>query len=395
MMGKRNKNEANVGKFEMNRCVRRTAKENMGRIALAAALSVLLMAGCGTMAPIQSETAVASALEATAAATADSSASAAPETSSSAAAESATASASAGTKPMRGGGGGGMMQNADTSSITTKHLDVAYATASETQKLDIYLPNEGTGPFPVIVQIHGGAFKSGDKASGELTPALSGLARGYAVVAVNYRLSGEAQFPAQINDIKAAIRFVRANAAQYNLNPDKIATWGGSAGGSLSALAGTSGDVVALQDDSLGNAGVSDRIQACVDWFGPIFFSDMDAQFAELGITPVGVTSDANSPESQYLGQTVGSSAAEELVKQASAMTYISADDPAFFIEHGTADQNIPITQSMNFADALKTVLGVDKVTFTQLEGAGHGTSEFMTEENVAKVLDFLDAEMK
>ena len=288
-----------------------------------------------------------------------------------------------------------MMQNADTSSITTKHLDVAYATASETQKLDIYLPNEGTGPFPVIVQIHGGAFKSGDKASGELTPALAGLDRGYAVVAVNYRLSGEAQFPAQINDLKAAIRYIRANAELYNLDPDRIATWGGSAGGSLSALAGTSADVAALVDDSLGNAGVSDRVQACVDWFGPIVFSEMDAQFAELGITPVGVTSDANSPESQYLGQTVGTDAAAELVKAASAQSYISADDPPFFIQHGTADQNIPITQSVHFAAALTAVLGEDKVSFTQLEGAGHGTSEFMTAENVALVLDFLDGVLK
>ena len=288
-----------------------------------------------------------------------------------------------------------MMQNADTSSITTKHLDVAYATASETQKLDIYLPNEGTGPFPVIVQIHGGAFKSGDKASGELTPALAGLDRGYAVVAVNYRLSGEAQFPAQINDIKAAIRYIRANAELYNLDPDRIATWGGSAGGSLSALAGTSADVAALVDDSLGNAGVSDRVQASVDWFGPIVFSEMDAQFAELGITPVGVTSDANSPESQYLGQTVGTDAAAELVKAASAQSYISADDPPFFFQHGTADHNIPITQSVHFAAALTAVLGEDKVSFTQLEGAGHGTSEFMTAENVALVLDFLDGVLK
>ena len=287
------------------------------------------------------------------------------------------------------------MAGPDTSSITQQWIDVAYASGSEAQKMDIYLPNEGEGPFPVIIQIHGGAFKSGDKASGELTPVLQALDRGYAVVAVNYRLSGEAQFPAQINDIKAAIRFLRANAETYNLDSEKFATWGGSAGGDLSALAGTTGDVKELQDDSLGNADQSDRLQAVVDWFGPIYFSTMDDEFAALGVTPVGVTNQPESPESAYLGQTIGTKEAEALVEAASPATYISADDPAFFIQHGTADKNIPITQSMDFSEKLISALGADKVTYTELEGAGHGGSQFDAAENVALVLDFLDANLK
>jgi acetyl esterase/lipase len=310
--------------------------------------------------------------------------------------ETATTATSTEGKPARGSGqGGGMQGSADTSAIESKWLDIAYADISEAQMLDIYLPNEGEGPFPVIMQIHGGAFKSGDKASGELTPALSGLERGYAVVAVNYRLSGEAEFPAQINDIKAAIRYIRANASNYNLDPDRIATWGGSAGGSLSALAGTSGGVESLQDDLLGNAEVSDAVQATVDWFGPIYFSTMDSEFAELGITPVGVTSQSGSPESAYLGQAVGNVETEELVKKASALSYISEDDPPFFIQHGTADKNIPITQSINLSKKLIEVLGDKRVTFESIEGAGHGTSEFQTSENIAKVLDFLDSVLK
>jgi acetyl esterase/lipase len=278
---------------------------------------------------------------------------------------------------------------------TRKWTDVAYATKSSAQKMDIYLPSTGNGPFPVIIQIHGGAFKSGDKASSELTPVLEGLNRGYAVVAVNYRLSSEAVAPAQINDIKAAIRYIRANASKYALNPDKIATWGGSAGGSLSALAGTSGGVKELQDDALGNADQSDAIQACVDWFGPIYFTTMDSEFKALNITPVGVTSSSSSPESKYIGKTIGTSEAEALVLKASAQNYISSNDPAFFIQHGTADKNIPITQSINFSTKLKEILGTDKVTFESISGAGHGTSHFQTAENVSKVLDFLDKYMK
>jgi acetyl esterase/lipase len=294
------------------------------------------------------------------------------------------------------GGPGGQSIGVDISTIQQKSLDVAYAGISNSQKLDIYLPNSGNGPFPAIFQIHGGAFRSGDKNSGELMSVLSGLNRGYAVVAVNYRLSGEAQFPAQINDVKAAIRFIRASAGQFNINPDKLAVWGDSAGASLAALAGTSVNVKELQDDTLGNAGQSDRVLAIVDWYGPIYFSTMDAEFAALGITPAfGATSSPNSPESGYLGKTIGSSEAEPLVKQASAETYISIDDPPFFIQHGSADRNVPITQSRNFSNVLKAVLGDSKVTFEAIEGAVHLDPKFETSDNLNKTLDFLDKYLK
>ena len=115
---------------------------------------------------------------------------------------------------------------ANTDHIKRKWLDIAYASLSPAQKLDIYLPDEGDGPFPVIVSVHGGAFKFGDKADGQLTPMLEGLKRGYAVVSINYRMSGEALFPKNIHDVKAAIRWVRANAKQYSFNPVAVdACW--------------------------------------------------------------------------------------------------------------------------------------------------------------------------
>jgi len=110
--------------------------------------------------------------------------------------------------------------------IKNKFTDIAYATKSNTQKLDIYLPNEGKGPFPVIIIFHGGGFWGGDKSNDDIENRLQGLNHGYAVVTVDYRLSDEAKFPAAINDAKAAIRFIKVNAAQYNLNPNKIALWG-------------------------------------------------------------------------------------------------------------------------------------------------------------------------
>lgn len=278
---------------------------------------------------------------------------------------------------------------------TTEFSNVVYASKSSSQKLDIYLPGDGSGSYPVILYVHGGAFKSGDKTK-ELDFLSAALTSGYAVVSINYRLSSEALFPAAINDVKAAIRFIRANAIKYHINADKFALWGASAGGNLVSLAGTTAGTNDLYDASLGNSSISDDVLAVVDWFGPIYFSTMDAEFAELKTTgAMGATNSSSSPESAYLGKTIGSVEAEPLVIQASPQTYISADDPAFFIQHGTADRNIPITQSINFAKLLTNTLGASKVNFETINGAGHGTSEFRTKENIAKVLAWLDTLMK
>jgi acetyl esterase/lipase len=292
-----------------------------------------------------------------------------------------------------GQGSGGMKpQKAETNWIKTKYLDLAYASKSPTQKLDIYLPNEGVGPFPVIISIHGGAFKFGDKADGQLTPMLEGLKHGYAVIGVNYRLSGEALYPAQINDIKAAIRFLRANTPKYNLDGNKFAVWGGSAGGNLAAMAGTSGDVKELEDLSLGNAGESSRVQAVVDWFGPIDFLQMDPQFIESGKGRAD-HNEAGSPESMLLGKQITS--VPGLVKLANPTTYISEDDPPFLIQHGTEDMMVPTQQSENFAAALQKVTGNEKVTLILLKGANHGGKQFEEASNLKIVFEFLDKSLK
>ena len=281
---------------------------------------------------------------------------------------------------------------AKTENIKRKYLDIPYATVTPTQKLDIYLPKEGSGPFPVIISIHGGAFMIGDKGDMQVMPMLNGLNHGYAVVSVNYRMSGEAIFPKDINDVKAAIRWVKANGSKYHLNPLKIATWGGSAGGNLAALAGTSGGVKDLEDLSLGNADQTSNVQAVVDWFGPIDFLQMDEQFKASGKgTPD--HSDANSPESKILGKQITQIPA--LVKAANPATYITRDDPPFFVEHGKEDQLVPTQQSINFAAELTKILGEPKVTLVLLDGTRHGGPQFETTENLDKVFAFLDKYLK
>ncbi len=290
-------------------------------------------------------------------------------------------------QPMRG-----KMPKGNTENIKNKFLDIPYATESVSQKLDIYLPEDNQRVFPVIISIHGGAFKMGDKGDFQVNAMLEGLKRGYAVVSINYRLSGEAIFPAQIFDVKAVIRWVKANAKQYKFNPDKIAVWGGSAGGNLSALAGTSGGVNELEDLKMGNESYSSKVQAVVDWFGPIDFNSMDAQFKTSG---KGRTDhdEANSPESELLGKKI--TEAQLLVKKANPTTYISKDDPPFFIEHGSEDNLVPTEQSINFANALEKTLGKEKVTLKILSETRHGGREFETPENLNAVFAFLDKYLK
>jgi acetyl esterase/lipase len=280
----------------------------------------------------------------------------------------------------------------DTESVKNKWVDVAYAETSAAQKMDIYLPNEPQEKYPVVVHIHGGAFMFGDKADGQLSPILEALKHGYAVVSINYRLSGEAKFPAQIYDVKAAIRYLRANADKYKLKTDKIAVWGGSAGGHLSSLAATSGDVAALEDLSLGNPTQSSRVQAVVNWFGPINFLTMDGHFKASGKGKAD-HNDINSPESKLWGKPIQE--IPDSVKKANPETYISADDPIFFIQHGSVDKLVPTQQSIEFAEKLTAILGKEKVIFEVLEGANHGGKQFEEPQNLTKIIAFLDKYLK
>ncbi len=295
----------------------------------------------------------------------------------------------AGVMPQRGGAPGG---SGTFASVDPTYKDLVYATLSSAQKLDLYIPTTGSGPFPVVIMVHGGGFMFGDKADGGgLTGVDALLAAGYAVASINYRLSGEAQYPAQIQDAKAAVRFLRANAAQYNLTPDKFGAWGASAGGNLVSLLGTTCGVAELEGADLGNADQSSCVQAVVDWFGPIDFLKMQEQFA--GTSCSSNTNDASSPESKLVGAPIQT--VPDKVALTNPMNYITGDDAPFFIQNGTADCNIPPIQNKNLADALSAVIGADKVTYVLLEGAGHGGSQFETAENLAQVIAFLDKYLK
>ena len=285
-----------------------------------------------------------------------------------------------------------------THHIKRRYLDVPYtpfAKRSLSHALDIYLPDDGDGPFPVILAIHGGAFMGCDKADLQLLPMLEGLARGYAVIALNYRLSWEATFPALVQDVKAAVRWVRGNAKWYYLDPERIAAWGGSAGGYLSTMLGVSAGIPELEDLSQGYPEQPSHVQAVVDWFGPTNFLKMDEQLAASNLAPLeGMEhSGEDSPESWLLGGKI--TEIPEKVKAANPETYIRENAAPFLIQHGVADFTVPVQQSIGLAENLKRVCGEDRVTLELFDEFEHGDRRFDSPVNVERVLDFIDQHLK
>lgn len=240
------------------------------------------------------------------------------------------------------------------------HRDLAYVPGGhERQKLDLYLPGDGRN-LPLIINIHGGAFKAGSK---EMGVPVEYLARGYAVASINYRLSQHALFPAQIEDCKAAVRWLRAHAGTYRLDATRFAAWGSSAGGHLAAMLGTTGDT--REFDVGDHLEQSSRVQAVVDYFGPTDFLQMDSHRSPDGM----VHDAADSPESLLIGGPIQRN--PEKARRANPITYVTKGDPPFLIVHGDADPLVPQHQSELLATALKQA-GVP-VTFYTVKGAGHG----------------------
>lgn len=274
--------------------------------------------------------------------------------------------------------------------------NVAYAGVSESQICDIYTP-DGDGPFPVIVLAHGGGFLFGDQRMPIIQPVIdAGLANGYAVVSVDYRKSGEAAFPAAVADMKAAVRYVRANAEEYGFDAEHVAVWGESAGAYLSLMTALTPEVEELNGDVEDNAGISSAVNALVDFYGPVEFYTLDADYAELGVTDTTFSSE-ESFESQFLGQAIG--ADEEATYQTYWETYKDQLPEDYelkaWIQVGDSDQKVPYLQSEHFAERLSGVLGEENVEFSIIEGADHEDDLFYTDENLEKVFEFLDGIMK
>ena len=258
---------------------------------------------------------------------------------------------------------------------TAQWNDIDYAGDNmEAHKLDIYLPATPQAKHKVVVIIYGSAWYANNmKQMAFQAIGKPLLDRGFAVVSINHRSSGEAKFPAQINDVKAAIRFIRGNADKYRLDTSFIGITGFSSGGHLSALAGTTNGVKSYTVgdrtvDIEGNIGkytsCSSRVDAVVDWFGPIDMTRM---------ADCNTTKGADSPEAALIGGVPAEN--PELLALLNPMTYIDKGDPKFVVIHGDADSVVPNCQSIYFSEALKGAGLLDE--FISVPGGEHGPVTF------------------
>lgn len=267
---------------------------------------------------------------------------------------------------------GPINENMKTRSI----LNLPYVSQHDKfQKLDLYLPDGGDGARPLVVWVHGGGWASGSK---ENPPVKELVARGYAVASVGYRLSQQALYPAQIQDCKAAIRWLRAHAREYQIDSKRIGAWGESAGGHLVALLGTTGDI---RDYDVGEyLDQSSAVQCVVNWYGPTNF----IHWGGPEIPP------KDSPESAIyclMGGPV--SKMRDAAVRASPVYFANADSAPFLMIHGDRDPVVPLAQSQMLHEALLKVGA--KSDLLTIPGAAHGGKEFHAIENMGQVIAFFD----
>jgi acetyl esterase/lipase len=254
--------------------------------------------------------------------------------------------------------------------------DLAYVENGHArQKLDLYLPAQPKGPL--LVWIHGGGWRAGGKGN---PPGLALVKNGVAVASIEYRLSQHAIFPAQIEDCKAAIRWLRAHAAEYGYKPEMVAAWGASAGGHLVALLAVTGEV---KDFEVGaHLGQSSAIQCGIDWFGPADFPGYDANLPTA-------TVQRENPDS-VLAQLFGGPVSQklELAKRASPVTWVTKQSAPLLILQGTDDPLVPLDQSERLAKKYREAGAT--VVLEVIEGAGHGGPQFTTVERLKLMFEFL-----
>lgn len=276
-------------------------------------------------------------------------------------------------------------RNQDLPEGTRVDKDIAYASIGDRiLPLDLYRPANRAEPLPLVIWIHGGGWRNGSK--NPITRCVGLLERGYAVASVEYRLSGEARFPAAIEDCKAAVSFLRFNADRYGLDPNRFGAWGSSAGGHLVSLLGVTNDIADFNTHAISKK-ASPAVQAVCNWFGP-------SDFLRMNDFPGRIDHNApESPESLFIGGPIQENKAQ--TRRANPITYVSPTDPPFLHMHGENDQAVPYNQSELLHAALQKA-GVSSTLHKVAKGdhGFRGATE-SPESLFDRVADFFARELK
>jgi acetyl esterase/lipase len=255
--------------------------------------------------------------------------------------------------------------------------------------LDLFVPTtESATPRPLVIWVHGDHWAGGSDGSRAASPAIREASRGYVVASIDYRSSDAAVFPAQIDDVKAAVRWLRANAVRYNIDPERVAVWGFGSGGHLAALLGTSGGVAALEDPSEGNPAFSSRVQLVVDWAGPT-----DLQQLQNDSLPCSTTN--HDAAGSYASLLIGCALQRcpDRAAAASPVSYVTPDDPPFLLMHGSADCEIGPGQSESLSRVLRAAQV--EVALHLYDDIGHNGPFWDSTEALTTVDAFLDSHFK
>lgn len=285
-------------------------------------------------------------------------------------------------------------QEVDVSGVSRKWLEVAYASDSPNQKLDIFLPETGDGPFPVYIFMHGGAFLFGTKRDAQFFHAIDGVNHGYAVVTVEQRLAGEAQYPYGLFDLKAAIRFLRANAEKYCLDPEKFALAGDSAGAYYAVMCAATQDIPGFEDEGMGNAGVSSRVQAVIGFYGCYDFMRMLPP--EMTEPPAGANAPGGAPPMPDLYQSLVGAKPRSipgLMYFTNPLNFITENFPPILIQAGTKDLIVPPEQSQFLYDKVTEKCGEGRAELEYFEGWNHGgfSTDWYEPKHQGHIYTFLD----
>lgn len=286
----------------------------------------------------------------------------------------------------------------DVTQFANVKLDLHYANESENQILDIFYPDAGEGPYPLVIVLHGGAFAAGHKRTHYIKSMCQPVTQGYAVATVEYRLMQEAQWPAQLIDGKAAIRYLRANAKELNLDPERFAVWGNSAGGTVTQLLAVTGDEEGMDDLSVG-VEASSKVNLAIAWYSiselcsaEQFGSDIYEVRLKTGAGKGMMPEDGKSNDSMFT-TLLGYNPIfyPERTAKVSPIAHVKEDCPPMLMQHGTNDLVIDYHQSVYMKEKVSAVCGPDRIELDLFEGEPHGSQVIKANENINRCIDFLD----